>query len=160
HNARLLSELRLAADLKSEFVGAVSHELRSPLNVIIGYTEMLRDGELGAVTLEQAAALDRTHRQAVALLEMITALLDLNRLEAGRRPTRRAPVDAGELLAALAEQVPAGWMRPEVALRIEPAPDLPALVTDGAKLKTVLRNLVHNALKFTLAGEVVVTAHR
>jgi signal transduction histidine kinase len=67
HNARLLSELRLAADLKSEFVGAVSHELRSPLNVIIGYTEMLRDGEMGGVTTT-GRALDRTHRQAVTLL--------------------------------------------------------------------------------------------
>jgi signal transduction histidine kinase len=158
HNARLLSELRLAADLKSEFVGAVSHELRSPLNVIIGYAEMLRDGALGAVTDEQASALDRTHRQAVALLEMITALLDLNRLEAGRLPTTRTPVEVESLLAELVEQLPAAWRRPEVRLRIEAAPGLGTLVTDRGKLKTVLRNLVHNALKFTPAGEVTVRA--
>jgi len=158
HNARLLSELQLAADLKSEFVGAVSHELRSPLNVIIGYAEMLRDGAIGAVTAEQAAALDRTHRQAVTLLEMITALLDLNRLEAGRLPTLRAPVEVPELLAELVEQLPAMWRRPGVALRVDAAPGLGTLVTDRGKLKTVLRNLVHNALKFTNAGEVTVTA--
>jgi signal transduction histidine kinase len=158
HNARLLSELRLAAELKSEFVGAVSHELRSPLNVIIGYAEMLRDGELGAISTEQAAALGRTHRQAVALLEMITALLDLNRLEAGRLPISRVPVDVAELLAELVEQLPASWRRPEVALRVEVAAGTGTLVTDRGKLKTVLRNLVHNALKFTAAGEVVVAA--
>jgi signal transduction histidine kinase len=158
HNARLLSELRLAADLKSEFVGAVSHELRSPLNVIIGYAEMLRDGELGAVTTEQAAALDRTHRQAVTLLEMITALLDLNRLEAGRLPVLRAPVDVVALLGELVEQLPSMWHRPGVALRIDAEPGLAPLVTDRGKLKTVLRNLVHNGLKFTTAGEVVIGA--
>jgi signal transduction histidine kinase len=158
HNARLLSELRLAAELKSEFVGAVSHELRSPLNVIIGYAEMLRDGELGAVSAEQAAALDRTHRQAVALLEMITALLDLNRLEAGRLPISRTPVDVAELLVELVEQLPAAWRVHDVAIRVESAPSLAPLVTDRGKLKTVLRNLLHNALKFTSAGEVVVGA--
>jgi len=158
HNARLLSEVRLAGELKSEFVGAVSHELRSPLNVIIGYAEMLRDGELGAVTTEQSAALDRTHRQAVALLEMITALLDLNRLEAGRLPITRVPVAVPELLAELTEQLPAAWRRPEVRLHTEAAHGLGVLVTDRGKLKTILRNLVHNALKFTTAGEVSVTA--
>jgi signal transduction histidine kinase len=158
HNARLLSELRLAADLKSEFVGAVSHELRSPLNVIIGYTEMLRDGEMGGVTDDQAAALDRTHRQAVTLLEMITALLDLNRLEAGRMPTVRAPVDVAALLANLVDGLPAAWRRPGVALRMEAAADLGVLVTDRGKLETILRNLVHNALKFTAAGQVTVGA--
>jgi signal transduction histidine kinase len=158
HNARLLSELRLAAELKSEFVGAVSHELRSPLNVIIGYAEMLRDGELGAVSAEQAAALDRTHRQAVALLEMITALLDMNRLEAGRLPISRIPFDVPELLTELVDQLPAAWRVHDVAVRIEAAPGIATLVTDRGKLKTVLRNLVHNALKFTAAGEVVVAA--
>jgi signal transduction histidine kinase len=158
HNARLLSELRLAAELKSEFVGAVSHELRSPLNVIIGYAEMLRDGELGVVTAEQAAALDRTHRQAVTLLEMITALLDLNRLEAGRLPISRKPFDVSDLLSELVEQLPPAWRLHDVAVRIEAAPDLATLVSDRGKLKTVLRNLVHNALKFTSAGEVVVAA--
>ena len=124
----------------------------------MGYTEMLRDGEMGGVTGDQAAALDRTHRQAVTLLEMITALLDLNRLEAGRLPIVRAPVDVAALLANLVDELPAAWRRPAVALRVEAAGDLGILVTDRGKLKTILRNLVHNALKFTPAGEVTVNA--
>jgi signal transduction histidine kinase len=128
------------------------------LNVIIGYAEMLRDGELGAVSAEQAAALDRTHRQAVVLLEMITALLDLNRLEAGRLPISRVPVDVPELLTELIEQLPPAWRVHDVAVRVDSTPGIATLLTDRGKLKTVLRNLVHNALKFTSAGEVVVAA--
>jgi len=154
-NARLLADLRLAADMKTEFVGAVSHELRSPLNVVIGYAEMLAAGELGPLSDEQAAAVERTRSQAVALLEMITALLDMNRLEAGRLPVTQEPVDVVALTTEVIEQIPAAWRRPEVALRLELPAAAPSLVSDRGKLKTILRNLLHNALKFTRGGEVV-----
>src|SRR5262245_32641861 len=97
-NVRLLEEVRAASAMKSEFVGAISHELRSPLNVMLGYLEMLLDQGCGPITREQAEALRRTQRQSLVLLEMITALLDLNRLEAGRLPVERAPVDIAGLL--------------------------------------------------------------
>ena len=153
--AALAEEVRTASALKSEFVGAVSHELRSPLNVILGYVEMALDGVLGPVTADMEDALRRTHRQSVGLLEMITSLLDLNRFEAGRVPVERTRVDVPVLLAELVEQVPDLWRRPGVSVRLACAPDVPCLVTDRGKLKTVLRNLFHNALKFTDAGEVV-----
>src|SRR5207247_359061 len=86
-NARLLEEVRLASAMKSEFVGAISHELRSPLNVMLGYLEMTLDRAFGPITAEQRHALRRTQEQSLMLLEMITALLDMNRLEAGRLPS-------------------------------------------------------------------------
>lgn len=157
-NARLLEEVRRASDLKSEFVGAISHELRSPLNVILGYLEMVLDEGLGAVNRDQAQVLGQAQRNALALLEMITALLDLNRLEAGRLPIERAPVAIGPLLEEVRQQLPDSWLRPEVEVRVEARPDVPLLDTDAGKLKTVVRNLVHNALKFTERGHVTITA--
>jgi signal transduction histidine kinase len=157
-NARLLEEVRLASAMKSEFVGAISHELRSPLNVILGYLEMLLDPELGPLNAPQADALERTRRQALALLEMITALLDMNRLEAGRLPVERAPVSVRALLDEVCEQIPAGWRRPGIRLEIAVAPDVPVIETDAGKLKTVIRNLVHNAFKFTEQGQVTLGA--
>lgn len=156
--AALADEVRAASALKTEFVGAVSHELRSPLNVILGYLEMALDGELGPLTGDLRHALSQTQHQSLALLEMITALLDLNRFESGRVPVERAPVSVDELLAELVEQIPDSWRRPGVALRRHAVADLPVVETDRGKLKTVLRNLVHNALKFTTAGEVRVGA--
>jgi signal transduction histidine kinase len=157
-NARLLDEVRQASQLKSEFVGAISHELRSPLNVILGYLEMLIDGAFGSVPAEQAHALERAQAQALTLLEMITALLDMNRLEAGRLPLETSPVAVDDLLHELHDQLPETWGHPGVALHVLAGDTLPVLHTDRGKLKTVLRNLVHNALKFTTAGHVIVTA--
>lgn len=157
-NARLLEEVRAASQLKSEFVGTISHELRSPMNVILGYAEMLLEGGLGPIASEQRDVLERTHRQALALLEMITALLDVNRLEAGRLPVQTGPVVVQELLAEIIEQLPDRWRSPQIAVRLEAAQELPPLQTDRGKLKTVVRNLVHNALKFTEHGSVTLAA--
>jgi signal transduction histidine kinase len=156
HNAHLLEEVRQASALKSEFVGAISHELRSPLNVVLGYLEMALDGGLGPIAPEMAEAFRRARRQSVELLELITALLDLNRLEAGRLPVHRSTVAPGELLQAIVQQLPENWQRDNVEVRLQLAGPLPVVETDAQKLKTVVRNLVHNALKFTDRGHVTI----
>jgi signal transduction histidine kinase len=154
-NARLLEEVRQASAMKSEFVGAVSHELRSPLNVMLGYFEMLLDGGLGPLQEEQMKAVERTRHYAVALNEMIASLLDLNRLEAGRLPLQRARVDLTQLLPQIIRDLPESWRSPDVELRTVVGQGVPTIETDPGKLKTVIRNLLHNALKFTHQGAVV-----
>ena len=157
-NARLLDEVRQASALKSEFVGAISHELRSPLNVILGYQEMLLEEGLGPLTEPQAEAVQRSQGHTMMLLEMITALLDLSRFEAGHLPVARAPMPTNLLLQQIRDEVPESWRHPEVTLRLEDDPSLPVIETDVGKLKTVVRNLVHNALKFTERGSVTLGA--
>jgi signal transduction histidine kinase len=157
-NARLLDEVRAASALKSEFVGAVSHELRSPLNVILGYIEMMLDRALGPLTLDQLDALRRSEAYASTLLEMIETLLDLNRIEAGRLPLERSAVSVEDLLGEVCEQLERTFSRQGVDLRREIASPLPSILTDPGKLKTIVRNLVHNALKFTAQGSVTVVA--
>lgn len=157
-NARLLEEVRAASALKSEFVGAVSHELRSPLNIVLGYVEMLLDEALGPLTEEQRDALDRTNVHAQTLLEMIEALLDLNRMDAGLLPLERIRVPLAALLEDVCEQARRTVERPAVELRCTVEPGLEPIETDPAKLKTIVRNLVHNALKFTSEGHVTVAA--
>ena len=157
-NARLLEEVREASALKSEWVGAISHELRTPLNAMLGYLEMLLDGALGDVTPPQNDVLRRTQQYAFNLLEMITAVLDLNRLEAGRIPVQRTAVSVRVLLEEVRQQIPDHWRRPEVDLRLVLPPALPVIETDKGKLKTVIRNLLHNALKFTERGHVTLAA--
>jgi signal transduction histidine kinase len=144
--------------MKSEFVGAISHELRSPLNVTLGYLEMLLDEAFGPITSDQGTTLRKVREQSLMLLEMITALLDMNRLEAGRVPTQRGPVDVRALLDEVTQQVPDEWRRAGVELTLDVACNVPVIETDAGKLKTVVRNLLHNAFKFTERGWVSVVA--
>jgi signal transduction histidine kinase len=113
---------------------------------------MMLEEALGPVTGDQIHALRRTQEQSLALLEMITALLDLNRLESGRLPLQRATVRIETLLGEICDQLPQTWRRSEVALLRAIVPGLGTIETDPGKLKTVVRNLLHNAFKFTDRG--------
>ena len=161
-NARLVDELRAASSLKSEFIGTMSHELRSPLNAIIGYTDLLRDEAAEATDDPQAKARDETLARvrfyALQLLEMIQATLDVSRLEAGRLPLHSAPTDLGAFMAEVRAGIPEYWGKTGVALEWSVPADLPVVELDAPKLVTIVRNLVHNALKFTERGRVGVEA--
>ena len=157
-NGRLLNNLRAANSLKSEFIGTMSHELRTPLNAIIGYNELLGDGEFGAVSARQREVCGKVLQYSRQLLELIQATLDVSRMESGALPVTLSAVDVGALLAEVEREIPAAWVKPGVTVSFAVSGDVPALQTDHPKLKMVVRNLVHNALKFTDAGSVRVHA--
>lgn len=154
-NARLVEEVDRANRVKSEFVATMSHELRTPLNVIIGYGDLLLEGAYGPVNSEQAEPLAKIGRSGRDLLELVNATLDLNRLELGRALLE--PIDTtveamvGEVDAATAEL----RKKADVDFRWEVEGASHVLRIDAAKVKTVLRNLISNAMKFTEHGTVV-----
>ena len=150
-----LIELERANHIKSEFLATVSHELRTPLNVIIGHTEMLDDAALGSS--EHAELVATVRRYANLQLDLVTSVLDFERLAAGGATCRVEAFTLAPLIAdVLALQT--GRTGSGLQLQAHVAHDCPALETDRIKVHQILRNLVDNAVKFTETGRVVVEA--
>jgi PAS domain S-box-containing protein len=156
-NARLVEELERAGRIKSDFVATMSHELRTPLNVIIGYHDLLLEGEFGDLTEAQAERLRRADQSARELLDLINTTLDLSRLEARRMPLQVHDIDLAAVVRELDAEIASMRTKPGVRFAWSLASALPPLRTDPVKLKVVLKNLIHNAIKFTDAGEVTVS---
>ena len=150
--------LRRMVDVKTRVVANVSHEFRTPINSMLGITQILLDKLDGPLTPEQEKQLRFVRQSAEALSELVNDLLDLSSLEAGHHQLRTKTFLVGELFASLR-----GMMRPlftgdDVKLVIEMDDSLPAFDTDMGKIAQILRNLVSNAVKFTPKGEVKLSA--
>ncbi|HYD50387.1 MAG TPA: HAMP domain-containing sensor histidine kinase, partial [Terriglobales bacterium] len=156
-NIELIEALERANRSRADFVGNVSHELRTPLHVIIGYADLLREEQLGGLNAEQLDAVERCARCSRELLDLVTATLNLSRLERPDITLELQTVDIADLLAELVAEVEKVPRRSEVGLAWHAEGDL-ALRTDPLKLRMVLKNLIGNALKYTERGSVRVSA--
>ncbi len=152
------AELARASELKSQFLSDMSHELRTPLHSIINLTRLLLERLDGPLTPEQQRQVALIRQSATGLSQLVNDLLDLARIEAGKTTLRASVFELAEVCATLR-----GVFRPLVAgdavsLVFAEPPRLPVFHTDEGRLSQILRNLISNALKFTAAGEVVVSA--
>jgi len=144
---------------KSEFLASMSHELRTPLGIILGYIDLLLEKTFGSLREEQVDTLRRIDRSARELVDLITAVLDLSRLEAGRLPVEVREVQVPELLEELKAETQGVWERSSLEFVWQVEGALPPIHTDPGKLKVVVKNLIGNAVKFTKAGSITVAAH-
>ena len=150
-----------AADrLKSEFVATISHELRTPLNVILGYTDMLIEDSSGDLPLPQGEILRRIQRNAQVLHEMISMVLDLNRLEARRLPVDVKEVQITEFLAEVQTELQGFCEQSGLAWRWEVAAELPPFRTDAGKLKSSSRTCSVMRCSHRRAGDRGVAARQ
>jgi PAS domain S-box-containing protein len=144
--------------LKSEFLANMSHELRTPLNAIIGFSEMMHDGKVGPVAVEQKEFLGDILTSSRHLLQLINDVLDLAKVESGKMEFHPEVLDLGKVAVEVRDilRSMAGSKRIQVGVEIAP---LGEVVADSAKLKQVLYNYLSNALKFTPdGGKVTVRA--
>jgi signal transduction histidine kinase len=145
--------------LKSNFLATVSHELRTPLTSIIGYSEMLAEGIAGDMTAEQKDFVRTIHEKGEQLLELISGLLDLSKLESGTLAMRRSEVAVEALIADVVQTVSPTARKRGVRVASEIDGTLPRLWADPTRLRQVLLNLTDNALKFTPPnGTVTISA--
>ncbi|WP_377705099.1 ATP-binding protein [Pseudoduganella sp. UC29_71] len=150
--------LRGADEMKTRFLSNMSHEFRTPLNSIRALSKLLldrTDGELGS---EQEKQVGYILKSADSLAELVDDLLDLAKIEAGKIDVHADAFDVGEMFSALRGMLRPLLVSPQVELLFD-MPDPPLqMFSDEAKLSQILRNFISNALKFTEAGQVRVSA--
>lgn len=145
-------ELKHADRLKSEFLANMSHELRTPLTVINAFVEMLINGTGGVVNDTQRDYLKEIEDSSNHLLHLISDLLDMAKIDAGRMEVRLEPVDLAELMDSLQAGLSALAARAGLCLEIGIPLGLPPVHADPVKLRHILTNLLDNAIKFTPQG--------
>ncbi|MEV4479841.1 ATP-binding protein [Micromonospora coxensis] len=154
------AQLRAASESKSRFLANVSHELRAPVTAIIGLGRLLTDSASDPLTTEQAEQVELIRSSAADLLSLVNDLLDLAKAESGRIEAEWADVDLRVVFGQLRGTLRALTVRSTVELVVEDPPAPAVLRSDEVLLSQVLRNLLHNALKFTEQGEVRMRAER
>ncbi|HEY7115616.1 MAG TPA: ATP-binding protein [Tepidisphaeraceae bacterium] len=138
--------------LKSEFLANVSHELRTPLNSILGFAELLRETVGEKVDARTTRYLQNILTSGRNLLALITDLLDLAKIEAGRMEVRSAPLSLNDLFEGLIGILKPLSEKKDLSIVAGVTGDVPILRTDAAKLQQVLYNFLSNAIKFSPAG--------
>ncbi len=153
-NARLLELDRL----KSSFLLTVSHELRTPLTSIIGYSEMLDEGMAGALNTEQTEYVRTIMDKGQTLLKLISSILDISQIEAGKVRLQFGPMDAAELVRSAVKSVVPQAQKKGLNLVSNLFSESLLVRGDRERLGQVVVNLLNNAVKFTPAnGSVTVT---
>ncbi len=153
-------ELQRANQVKAEFLANMSHELRTPLNSILGFSQLLLEGDGGALTGDQRQDVDIIAQNGQHLLALINDLLDISKLEAGKAQLHRGEVEVEPLISECVDSVSSLAKTKKLDLTASVSAEVGRVFADGPKLKQVLLNLLGNAIKFTETGGVRVTAER
>ena len=148
--ARAAAEAASAA--KSQFLANMSHELRTPLNAILGYAQLLKDANL---TEQQLSGVKTIHQSGEHLLTLITDILDIAKVEAGKMELLAGPTDVRICISTVAQMIRLRAEEKGLRFTVDIAEDVPqTVVADQKRIRQVLINLLGNAVKFTEAGEV------
>lgn len=141
--------------LKKEFIANINHEVRTPMNAIIGYTEML--AEAGLAPREQHF-LDVIHKNSLTLVTIFNDIMELSMIESGRLQIQPSPVPLQSIVDEIAALCSAQAVAKGLQFRTSLAPDLPRVfVLDGLRVRQSLQSLVANAIRYTARGTVQVT---
>lgn len=146
----MIARVKASQQAQRDFVANVSHELKTPLTSIQGFSQAILDG----AERDPAHAARIINDEASRMRRLVDGLLDLARLDAGQSALHRVPTDLAAILRSVAEKLALRANEKSVALRVD-VPPLPAVVADGDRLAQVFTNLLDNAIKHTPGGGTV-----
>ena len=154
-----LTELSAANHARDRFIAMMSHEMRTPLNAILGYVELLELEIEGQITEGQRRNLDRIRVGSRHLLDLINDVLDLARADARKLDLDLRPVDVNAATEEITALLEAQAAKKGLSLELDPNSSLPLVSADLQRLRQILTNLVANAIKFTDSGAVRIRPH-
>lgn len=149
-------QLMKASQLKSQFLATMSHEIRTPMNAIMGFSQILMQGNKGKLTESQYNMAQRIFDNSRNLLGLLNKLLDFSKLESGRSEVVSQPVNVAKLVLATAEELRSLAEQKNLKLCTKVQLENKKIETDADRLRQILVNLVSNAIKFTEAGQIEV----
>jgi two-component system phosphate regulon sensor histidine kinase PhoR len=152
NNARQAEQVRDAERMKVNFLSLVTHELRSPLNTINGYLDLILEGMAGELNEQQQEFIRRARASSEHLYALLEDLLLATRADAGQLRLKRTLTSLDELVAGAIEELEVSAQDSQITLKSELPPDLPPLLIDSVRVQQVLRNLLSNALRATPVG--------
>ena len=144
--------------LKSEFVSLLSHELRTPLSIMREAVSLLKDEVLGKVGERQREFLAILSQEVERMISFVNELLDVSRLEAGRLPIEKYPVDVAQIIENNLKKIGPLLLDKKIDTEVAIVSQLPQVVADGLRVDQVLTNLIDNAIKFTPRGGKITIA--
>ncbi|NEP20093.1 MAG: response regulator [Leptolyngbya sp. SIO4C1] len=145
-------QLTEVSRLKSEFLATMSHELRTPLNAIIGFSQILLRQTKGNLTSYQIDMVSRVLSNGQNLLALISDILDISKIEAGRLELKLEEFDLAQLIQATVDELRSLADQKELLLKVEIALEDSQICNDYQRMRQILTNLLSNAIKFTEDG--------
>ena len=149
-------QLQEAAKLKSHFLAIMSHELRSPMNAIIGFSQLLLRSSQQSLSHHQTNMVERIFNSGKHLLTLIDEILDFAKIEVGCLQLHIQELNLAELVTATAEEMRSLVQQKNLELRVNLNIQNPEIINDSTRLRQILINLLSNAIKFTDIGIVEV----
>lgn len=156
--ARDVTPIREASRIKANFVSMITHELRSPLNAINGYLDLVLSGVAGELNEQMRDFLRRSRSGSENLYALIEDLLLISRADAGQWKLNRELVSLEDIVADAVEEMELTASDHDIAINFEGIEIVPSLYSDEVRLRQVLRNLLSNALRFTPSGGKITIA--
>jgi signal transduction histidine kinase/DNA-binding NarL/FixJ family response regulator len=166
YHSRLYAEVKEARDAlekaleaKSVLVGVMAHELKNPIQVIMGNANLLSEGAFGELTAEQRERVHGIENSSLELVALIESAVDMARRERGKISVRVAAVSVNSILQEIYTEFEAAFRTKGIDFTVTITPPTTIIKTDPLKLREILRNLIENSRKFTSTGKVMVHFH-
>ena len=149
-------ELKRLDQTKTEFMSIASHQLRAPLTVIKGYLSLALEGTLGSISKQAQESLGKAAFSTEQLVKLVSDLLNLSRMEAGKIEYKFGVSNVSLIIKEVIEGLRPQAEVKKITIRLEPKADLEQFTFDRDKIREVMINLIHNAVKYTPSGDILI----